>query len=139
MVFNISFFFSGAMKEVDSDMLGLWFITLKVDVNYSSKPVYQINDNVPVVIPPMGKKQNQSPENNPLISHKGLNYLLKMNFVWGRDRGCKEGPVFTRNPAIESLNATFNKTKGPPGSMEATLAMASLGRFNPDGPHFERP
>jgi hypothetical protein len=23
--------------------------------------------------------------------------------------------------------------------MEATLAMASLGRFNPDGPHSERP
>jgi hypothetical protein len=44
------------MKEVDSDMLGLWFITLKVDVNYSSKPVYQINDNVPVVIPPLWVK-----------------------------------------------------------------------------------
>ena len=26
----------------------------------------------------------------------------------------------------------------PPGRMEATLAMASLGRFNPDGPHMKK-
>ncbi len=85
MVFNTSFFLSGAMKDVGSDMLGLWFITLKVDVNYSSKPFYQINDNSPVVIPSMAVKKTKTPENTPSMAHKGLKILILRK--WVREAG----------------------------------------------------
>jgi len=53
----------------------------------------------------------------------------------GVDREAGNGEAGVYRVRIISPKTNINKGY-PPGLMEATLAMASLGRFNPDGPHY---